>query len=219
MFQGILYISIPLPKMIIIKQKNLGFTIVEVIVVVSIFSTLLFAVTNLLISIIENPRMQLSSLDTIDQARIASSKFSNEIRAAAYGSYPITEAQDDEIIFFSPIGASSGKVNRIRYFLDGTDVKKGVIAPVGGVYDPGSETITTVFSGLENQENPLFYYYNGDYDGIDSVTPLEQPVNMTQVKFVKINLMSAYEVSQGAASQFYINAGSTIRTLKENLNE
>lgn len=145
-------------------NKLSGFTLIEVIIVVTIFSVLMFVAADLLITIIEKPKAQLNAMSNIDQARFAASTFTNEIRAAAYGTYPLIEASDSEIIFYSPIGASQGSINKIRYYASGQTLYKGVIIPVNGVYNPVTETVSAVLTGLSNGTDPLFFYYDGSYD-------------------------------------------------------
>jgi prepilin-type N-terminal cleavage/methylation domain-containing protein len=204
-----------------IKQNkfflNKGFTLVEVIVVMGVFSVLIFAITALLVSIIQNPKIQLSAMDSIEQAGSVSFRFANEIRAAAYGTYPLIEAEDSEIIFYSPIGASQGNINRIRYYISGGVLYKGVIAPVNGFYDDEDETITPLLSGVSNGAVPLFYYYDETYNGADYTVPLLQPVYVTRVRYVKMNLVVQYRNTNQDFSTFSISAGSAIRILKDNL--
>lgn len=203
------------------KSANLsgsaGFTLLELIISISIFSVLIFAVISLLISIIQNPRSQLAKMDSIDQARFVSSRFVNEIRAAAYGSYPLIKADDSEIIFYSPIGAIAGNINRIRYYVANDILYKGVIVPAGGIYNPAAEVTAPVLTGLLNEGAPLFYYYDGDYDGIASTDALAQPVNVTEVRFIKMNLIVRYQTTTQDISAFSLNVGGAIRILKNNL--
>jgi len=198
-------------------MKSKGFTILEIIIAVSVFSVLMFVAAALLITILQNPQLQISALNSIDQARLVASNFTNEIRAAAYGTYPLVEAADSEIIFYSPIGAVAGSVNRIRYYSSGGILYKGVIAPVDGVYNPASEVVAGVLSGLSNGAVPLFYYYNGDYDGAPDGQPLSAPVNINDVRFVEINLIVQNQEVQSGTSTFSLKAGAAIRILKSNL--
>jgi prepilin-type N-terminal cleavage/methylation domain-containing protein len=198
-------------------MSSRGFTLIEVMVATCIFLILIFAVTDLLISAIQNPKFELNTTNTIDQARFLASKFTNELRAAAYGSYPLAEATDSEIIFYSPIGATAGNINRIRYYLSNGVLYKGVITPINGVYDTSRETIATVLSGISNGSTPLFYYYDDNYDSVSNTTPLSNPVNITQVRFVKMNLTLQYQLTKQKTSTFSLNAGSAIRILKDNL--
>jgi len=168
----------------------------------------------------KNPKAELSVMDNIDKARFVASTFNNEIRAAAYGSFPLVTPGDSTIVFHTTVGATSGTINRVRYYLQDGILYKGVTPPTSGTYNPANEVITEALSGVTNGTTPVFYYYNGNYDGNDTNNPpLAQPVNVNDVRFVKINLM----VSNGANAQdttsFSINTGSAIRSLKDNLGE
>jgi len=202
--------------MIFKKTNRLkGFTLIEVMIAVAIFSVLTFTVTDLILSIIKNPKLQLSAMSNIDQARLVASKFTNEIRSSAYGTYPLTEASDSAITFFSPIGAATGNVNRIRYYIQNNVLYKGVTAPVNGVYNPDSEILTSLLA-VQNASAPLFYYYNGDYNANGTGTALANPVNVNDVKFVEINLIVQNPENPGN-STFNLKSGSAIRILKNNL--
>ena len=195
-----------------------GFTLIEVVIAVSVFSGLIIIVASLLINIMQNPQLQMAAMDNIDRTRFVSSQFTNEIRAAAYGSYPLIGAENSEIIFYSPVGAGAGNINRIRYYISGNNLYKAVIVPVNGIYDISEEVITLVLTGLSNGTDPLFYYYGGDYNGSQSSVPLSQPVNVSQVKFVKINLIIQKQTTAQSAGTFSLNAGAAIRVLKNNLS-
>jgi prepilin-type N-terminal cleavage/methylation domain-containing protein len=202
------------------KKSNLGFTAIEILVVVAIIAVLSLPIAQLLISAIEQPKTQLASMSSIDQARFVSSAFSNEIRAAAYGSYPLIQAGASEIIFYSTIGATSGVVNRIRYYIQDDVLYKGVIVPSGGVYLPENEILKPVLSGIDNGANSLFYYYGSNYEGDDELNPpLNQPVNINQVRFVKINLTILNKATAQDESFFSISAGSAMRSLKDNYDD
>lgn len=196
-----------------------GFTLIELMISVVVFAGLVIIASTLLVDLMKNPKAQQAAMDNIDQARSVSSQFTNEIRSAAYGSYPIIEATDTEIIFYSPVGAANGNINRIRYYMSGNNVYKGVIVPVNGIYNINSEIVKTVLTSLSNEDSPLFYYYGGDYNGIGGGLALVQPVNVNQVKFVKINLIVKKQVTEQDTSTFSLNAGAAIRVLKNNLSD
>lgn len=202
------------------KHLNTGFTLAEVIVAVTILAGILLLASPLLISLFRNPDKYLISMDSIDQARIISFAFTNELRNATTGndgSFPLNEAGNSEIVFYSNFGNSSGAVNRIRYYLLGNVLYKGIITPTGNplTYNLASEVVKPIFSGLENGVTPAFYYYDGDYDG--DTAQLSQPVNVNQVKFIKINLIVPKQTTPENIATFSINAGATIRSLKDNL--
>jgi prepilin-type N-terminal cleavage/methylation domain-containing protein len=195
-----------------------GFTLIEVIITIAIFSVLIFGVSKMLADIFQNSNSQIATMDNIDYARSVSSRFVSEIRSAAYGSYPLITAQDSNIKFYSSVGAVSGKVNMINYYVADTTLYKDVFTSSGS---PPTYTIsshTAVLKNLSNGSAPLFYYYNGDYDGVNDIEPLLQPVNITQVRFVKINLGIQNQINKQNPSTFYLTSGASIRALKDNLS-
>jgi prepilin-type N-terminal cleavage/methylation domain-containing protein len=204
-------------KKIFKKFRSAGFSLIEIVIAVSIFSVLIFVAANLLVSVMRNPKLQLATLDNIDQARMVASNFANEMRSAAYGTYPLVEAGDFQVIFYSTVGATQGNVNKIKYYTENNILYKGVTAPVDGIYDPESEVVKSVLSGLANDANPLFYYYNGEYDANGTGEHLVQPVNINSVKFVEINLQ--VQKKDLAPATFLVKAGATIRILKDNLSQ
>lgn len=192
----------------------------ETLVVVGIFTILFIGVNTLLVAVIRTPKQQMLAGNNIDQARKVIASFTNELRNAAQGnegSYQLSQAGDSQIIFYSSYGASGTKVNRIRYYLSGSTLYKGVVVPTGSplTYNLATEVVTTVQQNLTNGTTPVFYYYDDTYSGTTS--PLAQPVNLTTVKFVKINLIVMKQNSATDTSTFTIDGGATIRSLKTNL--
>ena len=200
--------------------KNNGYTLVETLVVIAIFIILSLGVNTLLVAVIKTPSQQLRAANNIDQARRVLASFTNEMRNAAAGSdgsYQLAQADDAQIIFYSTYGTSGSIANRIRYYLSGTTLYKGVIVPTGSPlsYNASNEVVTAVQSNLANGSTPVFYYYDDTYSGTTS--PLVQPVNLTQVKFVIINLIVNQQDSASDTSTFTIQGGAAIRSLKTNL--
>jgi len=193
----------------------------ETLVTIFIFSIIMAGTTLLLQNILKSGTQQPLALDTIDQARIAVFNFTNELRNATSGndgSYPLSLTGDSQIILFSTYGsATSTIVNRIRYYVSGTTLYKGVVVPSGSPlsYNILSEKTTTVVTNLSNASTPVFYYYDGSYTG--TAAPLAQPINVTNVKFVAMNLILPTQDVRGATTTFKITSGGTIRNLKTNL--
>ena len=102
------------------------------------------------------------------------------------GSYPIIAASSSSFSFFSDIN-SDGLVEKVRYFLDVNDFKKGVIVPTLNpvIYDPTSEKVTTLASDVISSN--IFYYYDENYDG--SQSPLIIPIDISKIRLIKIELV------------------------------
>ncbi|OGZ71870.1 MAG: hypothetical protein A2998_00775 [Candidatus Staskawiczbacteria bacterium RIFCSPLOWO2_01_FULL_37_25b] len=202
------------------NNKNKGFTLIELIISIAVFAVLMFVVVGLFLKVFSNPEKNLMAIEVIDQGRIAASVFSNEIRNAATGndgSYPLNQAGDSQIIFYSNYNSAGTAVNRIRYYFLNNNLYKGVIVPSGDPlsYNPAFETITALLTDLKNESEPVFYYYDGDYGG--SSDPLSQPINLNEVKFIKINLILPRHSTESNDAVFLIDSGAAIRNLKDNL--
>jgi hypothetical protein len=128
-------------------------------------------------------------------------------------------AGDSEIIFYSPLGGPGTLIKRIRYFVSNNILYKGVVVPTGSPlsYNLLSETLSAVQPDLSLGGNPIFYYYDGDYDG--DTAALVQPVNINNVKFVRINLVVLKQSQLNSDDTFSLNIGGTVRSLKDNLGD
>ena len=197
-----------------------GFTLLEAVMTIFISTFLMAAVTTLFINLFKTSRQQSIVIDTVDQARKVVFNFASELRAATIGNegaYPLNLASTTEIIVYTASGAQGQNINRVRYFLNNSVLYKGIVIPSGNplTYNIGTEKITVVQRGVANGNTPLFYYYDGNYGG--TTTPLAQPVNINQVRFVKINMVLLKQEVRNSASTYTITAGGAIRNLKSNL--
>lgn len=198
-----------------------GFTIIETVVTIGIFATLSIGVTLLVRDVFMHSRQQTIALSNIDQARTVASRFVNELRNANYGSdgsYALNTAGAQEIVFFTTYPNRENPV-RIRYYLSGTDLYKGVTTPTGTplTYNTQNEVISLVQKDVQNGTNPIFYYYDGDYTG--STPALSQPVNVNYPTYITINLDILTQDDRGASTTFTVSTGALIRSLKTNLDD
>jgi len=197
-----------------------GFTLVETMVTIFIFTIIMLGTSLMIQKIFVNNRQQTLQIGNIDRARSVANIFINEIRNSTYGvngAYPLGEASDNQIIFFSTTPLSNGTPSKIRYYVSNGILYKGITNPTGNplVYNPANEQISTLISKMSLGSNPLFYYYDGTYNG--STNPLVQPVNINNIKFIKINLIVLKEADPTSTSTFTINGGGSLRNLKTNL--
>ncbi|MEI8337751.1 MAG: prepilin-type N-terminal cleavage/methylation domain-containing protein [bacterium] len=202
------------------KKVSAGFTIIELILAMFIATIIMAGATGFFKNIFQTSKDQVLLLNNLDSARIALLKFTDEIRNSTYGndgSYPINSAGNSQVVFFTSSGGSTTTSKRVRYYLSGTTLYKGVVMPSGSpsVYNLSSEAISNVATGIQNGSSTLFYYYDGNYAG--SSTPLAQPVNINQIKFVTMNLILNRQNNNVASSTYNISGGANIRNLKINL--
>jgi type II secretory pathway component PulJ len=209
-----------------VQTKNLskygGFTLVEAMMTVVVFILIGYATFALVSNLFTNSSQQSSLLSSVDQARRVVFSINNELRKAttgATGGFSIAQAGEQQLIFYSNIDASPD-VERVRYFSQNGRLHKGVIKPTGSPasYVSGNEVIWMIQNNLANGATPLFYYYDGTYDGT-SDTPLVQPVNINLIKLVKINLMILNTAGSAGTNTYTVSTAATIRNLKTNLGD
>ncbi|MBI2624282.1 hypothetical protein HYW67_02195 [Candidatus Parcubacteria bacterium] len=136
-----------------------------------------------------------------------------EASASSIGSYPIESATASSFIFYADIDTDSFR-ERIRYFLDGTTLKKGVIKPAGTplVYNPATESVQPVVAQMAT--TTIFAYYNGAYTGTQQ--PLAAPVVNTQVRYVMMTI--AIDENPAALPEALVmRVTAASRNLKDNL--
>lgn len=197
-----------------------GFTIIEVTIVVFGFSLIAVGLIALVSQLLTASFKQTGESATIDQARSAVASAMNELRNATTGTngaFALDTTQSQQVIFYSNVGFGP-TAPKIRYFAESGKLYKGVIYPVNNVYNSSAEVTTLVLNNLVATSSPIFYYYDGTYDGTPATDhPLTQPVNVTQVKFVKISLPIYNKAGVLSNNIYTVTAGAALRNLKTNL--
>ncbi len=197
-----------------------GFTIIEVIVTVAIFTAIAYGLIALVSNLFSNARGQGSLLLGSDQGRLVAFKLAGELRnatAGADGAYSIGQAGDQQLILYSNTDSVSD-IEKIRYYVQDNKLYKGVTKPSGQTYNSANEIKTPILDDLGNGASPIFYYYDDTYDGTAN-NFLPQPVNVTQVNYVKINLLILKKAGVLNTATYVVSDGAVIRNLKTNLGE
>jgi type II secretory pathway pseudopilin PulG len=199
-------------------KNNRGMTLVEILVSTAILLFIGIAVAKFQRDIFFlNSTTQNSLSAQMDGRRILRTLVS-EIRGAnrsSLGAYPIVTAGTSTLIFYSNID-SDPYFERIRYFLQGTDLKRGVIKPTGSplVYSSGQETITTLIRDVANgTSTPIFDYFPSTYAG--TTTALLQPVNVTSIRLIRATIIIDKDVNRPPQPLIFTSQG-TLRNLKDN---
>lgn len=202
----------------IIQQRfTKGLTLVEVLVSIGIFTLIIGAMTTIFLSSLKSNKIVWEQLETQNEGRFVTQTIARELREAAVssiGGYPLAEASSTEIIFYANIDDDVYR-ERVRYFLTGTTLRKGVIKPSGSplVYSSASEVFTDMAHDVANGADPIFSYYDENFTG--SENPLAQPVNVTSVRSVRIAL-EMEEDPHASPVPFHIETKVEIRNLKSN---
>ncbi len=201
-------------------MKKNAFTLLEVIMAVFIFSSIVGFVAAFSAYYFKNYSFSYEEQQVIGQAQGSLTQMLREIRKARNGdngSWPLIQTDDTTFIFYADI-TGDGKSDRIRYFLSGTELKRGIIQPtaVPVTYPLANETITTLANYVDATNSAIFTYYNGNWPSDTVNNPLTPSQRILNTRFVKINLKINPTQNFGA-QPFSLSSGVTIRSMKTNL--
>jgi prepilin-type N-terminal cleavage/methylation domain-containing protein len=202
--------------MIFIKGKQKGFALVELLVAIGVLTLIIGAFGAFKANVFSLNRVLQVGLKNQEEAKKVVRPMANEVRSATQsnlGAYAIAESNPTSFSFYTDID-NDGLREKIRYFLDGTDFKKGIIKPSGNplTYDQEGEQIIEVIHSVLPLD--IFYYYNSSYDGTSD--PLEDPVSPSDVRLIKVVLEIDDDPDNPPAS-FQVTTQVSMRNLKDNL--
>lgn len=198
-----------------------GFTLIEVLVSISILLMIGSSVITFERSVLTNSKVLQAELNSQQQVRRTLATFVSNVRGAtqsATGGYAIESAGTSSLTFYANIDKDP-LIERVRYFIATSTLMRGVIKPVGTAYLTSNESITRVVSDVANvSSSPVFVYYDKAYDGFtsSSTDPLPIPINTPAIRLIQIVLTVNPNGVRSPAMQTYSTEVS-IRNLKDNL--
>ena len=169
---------------------NRGFTLIETIIAITILSGVTFVIGMFGLDVFDFQIFLDDALIMQQEIGLTLTDMGTEVRAmgpSANGSYPIEVASDTSLIFYSDIDGD-GAFERVRYFISGNTLQRGVIEPAGNpaTYPLASETVREVVTNVilpPIAVQPLFIYYDQGYTG--SQPPLSLPININRIRLIK----------------------------------
>jgi len=115
--------------------------------------------------------------------------FARKAEESSIGSYPIAKADNYELAFYANVDDDSNR-EKVRFWLDGTTLKRGIINPSGNPlqYVSSTEVVVQLAHDVVNisKSTALFYYYDANYTGTGSA--LSQPVSIPDIRVIRIQL-------------------------------
>jgi prepilin-type N-terminal cleavage/methylation domain-containing protein len=196
-----------------------GFTLVEVLTTIVIFSSIMIAVATFQHNVLNFNRSSGIALNNTHEAQALMKTMARELRSmepSSNGSYPIAAAGTSTITFFADPDGDSLK-DQIRYYLVGTTLYRGITRPTGTppTYVAGNETTRILVTGLRNSSTtPVFEYFNSSYAGTS--TPLTYPLNIPVVRLVRANLTIDTDPNKSPLVRTFTTQAA-LRNLKDNL--
>jgi prepilin-type N-terminal cleavage/methylation domain-containing protein len=199
-----------------LKNKKSGFTLMETLVAMAIFIIVVMPVSFFFRNVWVYNSFLTGALSDTDAGRRVLKIFTSEVRTASTantGAYAIGAAGVSSFTFYADID-NDGLKEKVRYFLSGTSLQKGVIKPTGSplIYNSANEKITTLIDKLAN--SLLFEYYDRNYDG--TTAAMSYPLNIPSIRLIKVTIVLDMDPNRSPVPMTFSTQVS-IRNLKDNL--
>jgi len=198
-----------------VAPERSGFTLVEIMVVMTIFIFLIVVSSDFIIQGLRSTSFGYEQDAAVSNARKALDPLAKEIREAApaaNGNYTFASTTAQNLIFYSNVDTDSD-TEKIRYYLTGSTLFRGVTKATGSplAYPSGNETVSKIADYINNQSAPVFSYYDTNNNLISNPTASTSAIRMIHLS-LKINVTPAI-----APGDYVVETDIQIRNLKDNL--
>ena len=203
------------------KNKK-GFTLIEVLVTLSIFSILVSGASWFIIGSNRDLAVIWEQLVTQNQGKKTLDHVTNYVRKAetsSVGSYPLEKAEPYNLVFYANVDSDS-MIEKVQFWLDADKTLKETITQpsstaASNIYENGTlQTINLADNVLNMQTSePVFLYYNENYTG--SQAELGDGFYVTDVRMVKVQLELEKDPTK-SPEPLYVESKSLIRSSKTN---
>ncbi len=187
------------------NNRKCAFTIIEILVAMAISSIIILIFNQFLIVGFKSTTFNIEQEEAISEARNGLDIITKEIRGANSsdnGSYTISETSTSTFVFYNDIN-KDGKREKIRYYLDGYNLKKAITPPgVNNNYD-GTSTVSVLSKYINNRGVPVFKYYDSSNLETSSID---------RIKLISITLY-VNVTPQRAPDDYILETSVTFRNL------
>lgn len=189
-----------------------GMTFIEVLVWISVFLAAMWAIVGSILSFYRANTYTLEQAQAVSEVRRSIERVVATIREANYsneGAYPVVSIGPNSITFYADIDTDP-VAERVRYFIEGTELKRGVVDPTGDPPNYGvAETVSTVAYFIRNitQSVTTFRYYDAAGAQITNMNDL------TDVRFVRIDTVVNVSPDK-LPNELTLRSSATLRNLR-----
>jgi type II secretory pathway pseudopilin PulG len=187
-------------------------TLIETVVWVAVTSSALMAIVTSVQYFYRTNNYAVEQAAAVSSAQRGIESMVKTVREAAYssnGAYPVIAISTSSVAFYADID-SDPFIERLRFFLDGHSLKRGVIDPSGDPPTYGNpETISSVSDYVRNNEKgvTMFRYY--DVNG----TLMTNLSDISNVRFIEATVVvniNPYRLP----NQFTLRSTAALRNLR-----
>jgi type II secretory pathway pseudopilin PulG len=199
------------------NNNQAGFTLLELTIGIFTFTIIVAGISSMFVYLVGNYQFTFEQNRTVSEVKVVFDEITAELRetrTSEDGAYPLFAANNQELGFYADID-NDGRTERVRYYLTGSDFYKAVVEP-DDTQTPytGSEEITLISDIVNNQGNPIFYYYNGDWPGDTANNPLIQSQRLLSTQLIEVEL--ELNTADNQQENFIVGTKVTLRNLKSN---
>lgn len=200
-----------------LQLKQSGMTLVEMVVVIGIYSVLTLVITTSITNFYKSNAYALEQSEEVENARrgiLQWNRDAKEMTTAEDGTFPVAVIEDHRFGYFSDTDQDL-TIEYIEYILSGTTLKKYTYNPTGSpaVYDfsnPDIEETLSLYVQNINQSFPTFTYFDANGSVLTSTSPL------VDVRYIKAQVVVNIDPNR-FPGEFMLRSSVAPRNLKDNL--
>jgi len=197
-------------------MKQRGFTLVEMLVTLGIFSLLLIALFDAISTFYRVNAYTLAQAYEVNSARRGLDIIMRDMREMTYsddGTYPLATMSTSSIGFYSDIDRDNS-VEYVKYVLSGTTLYKYVYnatgsPPVYGTTTPNETYVVSEYVRNNTQATSTFQYY------IDGGLPATGTSTVTDVRYIQTTLIINVDPGR-TPGEFTLRSSTAPRNVKIN---
>ena len=187
-------------------------TFLEALVWISVFLAAMWAIVGSILSFYRANTYTLEQAQAVSDARRSIAHVVKVLREAHYsseGAYPIVAMGTSTISFYADVDADP-LVERVRYFITGSELRQGTVDPSG---DPPAytapETVNTITYFIRNNEQHVDTFEYFDSTG----TKITDMNDVTEVRFVRIDTVINVSPTK-LPNELLMRSSATLRNLR-----
>jgi prepilin-type N-terminal cleavage/methylation domain-containing protein len=201
-----------------VLQHQNGMTLVELLVVVSLFTLLLFVVTNGIQQLYIYNAYTFAQAYQVQNARLGLQAFIRDVREMTFaddGTFPLAVMEPHRIGFYSDIDRDDS-VEYVEFAYGGTTtLTKSVYSATGTppVYSTVTpDQVLTLSRYVQNnlQSTSTFFYFD------ESGNAITNPAALTDVRYISAQIIVNIDPIR-EPGQFMLRSSAALRNLKENI--
>jgi len=190
-----------------------GMTLIELLVAIAITLLLLPVIYLSIQALYDTHATTLARAFAVVEATDAMQEIVRDVRGAVFaenGALPLVDIATSSLTLYADADLD-GTVERVRYFLDGTVLWRGIIEPTStSSYPEANESVDELASGMRNAANStsVFHYYSATSSEITSMS------QVLDVRRVEIFLQVEGRFGQQQHT-IELRSSASIRNLKD----